>query len=165
MANNEWRMTDGTALSFHSPLSTHHLPLRRARRGLTLVELVVTITLAGLLGIPVGLLLSHYLEAALRSRDRTVAVNLARHEMERLESLNDFCHADLDTPVAGVAITVPGFPSSIVTRMVTCQAGDCACPSAIDGMKRVDVRVTKAGSEDPLASLTTYRTKFVTYGP
>ena len=138
--------------------------------GLTLIELVITISLAGILGIPVGVLLSEQLGAAIHARDASVAMNLARAELERLESFNDFCHPETAlTASSGVVVAFPAYPSYVVTRIVSCQTGDCTStcgtPSnANNGIKRVEIRVTKTGSTAPLASLITYRTKFVLYG-
>ena len=144
----------------------------RIARGLTLVELVVSISVAGLIGIPVGMILSEQLEAALRARHQTVAMNLARYEMERLDSLNDFCHADLtvNSP-SGIPLgSYLGYPYTL-TRIVWCQPGsncasNCASPlNANNGIKRIEIQVTKSGSTNVLATLISYRTKYVLFGP
>ncbi len=140
--------------------------------GLTLVELVITISLAAIISIPVGLLLSEHLSGVMRSRDVTVAMNLARYEVERLESLNNFCHTDLtvNSPAGTTINPYQGYPYGL-TRIVWCQTGDCTsnCASppsnAANGVKRIEIRVTKSGSTAILASLVTYRTKFVLFGP
>lgn len=153
----------------------------QARGGLTLVELIITISLAAILGIPTGILLSEHLTGALRARDYTVGMSLARAEMERLDSLdsvsgldnaNGFCHPDLNLtsstppPLTGYW---PGYTCDL-TRIVLCQAGNCSsnCASptnANNGVKSIEVRVTKSGSGELVASLITYRTKFVRFGP
>lgn len=149
------------------------------RRGLTLVELIITISLAAILGVPVGILLSEHLTGAIRARDAAVAMNLARYEMERLDSLNDFCHPDLAlTPPGGILLSAAPFsiyPSYAVRRVVTCQAqvsatactSPCvASPGATDNaIKRIEVVARKSGSSDLLASLVSYRTKYVSFGP
>lgn len=129
-------------------------------RGLTLVELVITISLAGILGVPVGMLLSEQLNGALKARDYTVGMNLARQEMERLDSLNDFF-----VLASQSASAVPGFPAYTRTVTVTCSFGNCTSTGVgSQGGKRVEVVVTKTGSSDPLARLVTYRTKHVQFG-
>ena len=138
--------------------------------GLTLVELVLTISLAGILSIPIGILISEQLRGAMRARDVTIAMNLARAEVERLESFNDFCRSELAlTTTAGVVVPGASFPAYVVTRIVSCQTGNCdancGSPSnANNGIKRIEIRVTRSGSSTPLATLVTYRTKFVLYG-
>lgn len=148
----------------------------RLRAGLTLVELVITISLAAIIGIPTGILLSEHLTGALRARDYTVAMSLARREMERLDSLNNFCHTDLDVTAPSPPPLVgywPGYPYDL-TRIVQCQAGDCTSQSpgtchsppanARNGIKRIELRVTKSGSTEVQARLVTYRTKYVLFG-
>ena len=155
--------------------------MHMSRTGLTLIELVMTISLAAILGIPVGLILSRQLQGAINARDAAVAMSLARDEMERLESLdsasgldnaNGFCHPDLNLTSPSPA-PIPGYWAGYsydLTRIVQCQvnncASNCASPSnANNGVKRIEIRVTRTGSGDLMASLVTYRTKYVRYGP
>lgn len=149
------------------------------KRGLTLIELILTIGLSAIIAIPVGLLLSEQLNGALRARDSAVAMSLARYELERLDSLNNFCHADLAiTAPAGVLLTgapFSSYPSYEVRRIVSCQAqaSATACTSACvaspaatdNAIKRVEVVATRSGTTDRVASLVTYRSKYVTFGP
>jgi len=145
--------------------------------GMTLVELILTISLAAILGATAGRIFGEQLRAALKARDYTVAMNLARAEMERLDSLNNFCHVDLNVTAASPPPIVgywAGYPYNL-TRIVQCQAGDCTSQSpgvcqsppanANNGLKRIEIRVTRTGSTDRLASLMTYRTKYVQFGP
>ncbi len=129
-------------------------------RGLTLIELVITISLAAILGIPVGILLSEHLTGALRARDDVVAMSLARAEMERLDSLDDFFAVASQAPVA-----VPGFDAYTLTVTVRCQFGNCTNTSTgSQGVKQITILVTKTGSADRLATLVSYRTKHVFFG-
>ena len=143
---------------------------RLMSRGLTLVELVVTISLAAILGIPVGMLLSEQLRGALEARDVAVATQLARYELELLDSFNDFCHSRL---ALGTTTIDPyqGSPYAL-TRIVTCRTGGTtcdACPAppsdAQNAVKQIGVRVTKSGSTGTLVLATTYRTKYALFGP
>lgn len=155
----------------------------RAPNGLTLVELIITISLAAIIGVPTGILLSEHLTGALRAQDYTVAMNLARREMERLDSLvngsnpptANFCTADLALGTTG-PIPIPGYAQYSLERTVSCQVSagcDCGCTGGCDGgptnarneVKRIEVRITKSGSTDRLATLVTYRTKYVFFGP
>ena len=148
---------------------------RRAPHGLTLVELVVTIVLTAIIGVPMGRMVAEQLRGALNARDSTIAMNLARLELERLDSLNDFCHADLAL-TGGTTAPNPD-PAFTVTRIVSCQTptSSCACscsggcggaPSnARNDIKRIEIRVTKSGSGELGAAAVTYRTKYVSFGP
>ncbi len=141
------------------------------KHGLTLVELIITITLAAILGTAAGLLFSEHITGAMRARDSTVGMNLARGEMERLDSLNNFfATPDLNVlcPSGAEVVTGPtafsGYPYSY-TRRVRCLEGDCcAAGTNSQGVKRVQVTVTKTGSGETVATLVTYRTKHVAFG-
>ena len=140
------------------------------QNGLTLVELVITISLSGIIGVPVGILLSEQLRAALRARDSVVAMNLARYEMEQLDSFNNFCHTNL-TVNSPAGTTIDPYQSTpyALTRIVWCQTGDCAsnCGSPLDannGIKRIEIQVRHSGSSEVLALLVSYRTKYVLFG-
>ena len=145
-------------------------------RGLTLVELVITISLAAILGIPVGLLLSEHLTSALGARDVTVATNLARREMEYVDSLNDNASGPFFSSALGGAVvptttdflSYQGYPYTL-RRTVTCLLGNCTSTSlSSQGVKRITVTVYKPSATDPfaqlLATLITYRTKHVAFG-
>ncbi len=149
---------------------------RSSIHALTLIELVVAIAVTAVLAIPLGRLLSEQLRGALGAHDSTVAMSLARHEMERLDSLNNFCHPHLNVtaptppPVNGYW---PTYPSYALTRTVICQVPDCTSQSpgvchnpanSRNGIKRIEVRVTRQGSPESLATLVTYRTKYVLFG-
>jgi hypothetical protein len=132
-------------------------------RGLTLVELVVTIGLLGIIGIPTGLLVGEQLIGSVRAKDSTVAMQLGRAHLERLDSLDDFFHPELS--VGARTVTPSGFPAYAVTTSVTCASGNCTSGSLTSqGIKRIQVTVTKSGSPDPLARLITSRTKHVAFG-
>jgi hypothetical protein len=133
---------------------------------LTLVELAIAIGLTGILGIPTGLVVGDLLFGTLHARDAMVALQLARAEMERLDSFDDFFHADLTPPRTTVLPNYLGLAYD-VTRTVSCQpsAGNCASPDpAIRAIKRIELTVTKTGQTDALARLVSYRTKGVRFG-
>ncbi len=155
-----------------------------ARSGLTLVELIVTISVAGIIGVPAGIILSEQLRAGIRARDAVVAMSLARAEMERLDSLdspppaesntNGFCQPDLALTVASpppLANYWAGYPYALM-RIVQCQTGGSTCASncasvpvnANNGIKRIELRVTRTGQTEVLATLVSYRTKYVRFG-
>ena len=142
-------------------------------RGLTLIELVITISLAAILGIPIGLLLSEHLNGALQARDAAEAMSLARRELELLDSFNNFCDLALSiVPPQTFDPYLAPYPYAL-TRTITCQVGGANCTSACaaapaatdNAVKRIQITVRKRGSPDPLASVVTYRTKYVRFGP
>jgi hypothetical protein len=132
----------------------------------------LTIVLAAILGIPAGILFSEHLRGALQARDYTVAMNLARHEMEQLDSFDDFFHPDLALP-ADPAITnivdYQGYPY-MLRRTVDCFLGNCTnTGTGSQGVKRITITVYKSDVANPppntlVATIVTYRTKHVFFG-
>lgn len=152
------------------------------RRGLTLVELVLAIGLAGILGIPTGLLLSQHLRAVLTARDSTVAIQLARYKMEQLDSLNNFFATDLDpgATMAGKSTITPnylGYPYDLGV-VVSCLQAVTNCTSTsttTQAVKKIVITVATSVGPDavarpaistwrPLARLLSSRTKCVCFG-
>lgn len=132
----------------------------RSLTGLTLVELIITISLTAIVSVPVSLLLSRQLGAALGARDTSIGMQLARAEMERLDSLNDFFAI-----ASQAAAPVPGFPAYTRSVTVACLLGNCVnTGTGSQGVKRITIVVTKTGSTNPFATLVTYRTKHVFFG-
>jgi hypothetical protein len=87
-------------------------------------------------------------------------MQLARYEMEQLDSLNDFF-------ALVSALPIPNYQgySYTLTRTVSCQTGDCTSTGiGNQGVKRIEITVTKSDSTDPLARLISYRTKCVCFG-
>ena len=129
------------------------------RRGLTLVELVLTIALAGILGIPTGLLLVEHVRLGMQAQDSMRATQLARYEMEWLDAANDFFALGSLGPVAN-------YQSSPYTMMrtVVCLEGDCSASTSTFGVRQITVTITKPDTGAVLARMITYRTKHVAFG-
>jgi len=53
-------------------------------RGFTLIELIMTIVLVGIVSIPLSLLIAQHITSAAYSKDTTLAFNLARWDMEQV---------------------------------------------------------------------------------
>lgn len=127
------------------------------KRGFTLVELIMTVVVVSIVAIPLSLLISQHLESVLQSQDHTVAVNLARLEMEKVNNLS------YDN-VASVPFTpYPGYNYDI-SRDVVCLQGNCAVGAPGESLKQITVAVRRTGSLQVLVSLVTYLAKSVTYG-
>lgn len=133
-------------------------------RGLTLLELVITLTLAGILAVPIGLLLGEQVHQAVSSQETNPALQLARYEMERLDSLNNFFE-NPDLSIGSTTQTNFLGTSYDMTRTVSCIVGNCTSGSFnSQGVKLIEVTVTKSGATEPSVALTTYRTKHVSFG-
>jgi len=144
-------------------------------RGLTLVEFIITILLTAIIGLSTGLLVSEHLKGGLNARDHAVAMNLARAEIERVESWNDFC-AVSSSPFAPVS----GYPAYELERAVTCQTPttSCACSCTLvtkaldctvaaantNDVKRINIRVRKSVANNTVGSLISHRTRWVSFG-
>ena len=130
------------------------------RRGLTLVELVLTIALAGILGIPTGLLLVEHVRLGMQAQDSMRATQLARYEMEWLDAANDFFALGSLGPV----VNYQSSPYTM-TRTVVCLEGDCVSAlTSTFGVRQITVTITKPDTGAVLAQMITYRTKHVAFG-
>ncbi len=144
------------------------------RHGMTFIELIIAIALTAIVGLPIGMVLAELLQGGLRARDVTVAMNLARYELERLDSLRaasssgDACVAELSVG----SVTLPsyqGYPYDVI-RSITCQTSPASsCTSCtnltVNGVKRIEITVRRPGATQVLATLVTYRAKYVRFGP
>ena len=129
-------------------LKLHH------NRGFTLVELIMTIAIVGVVAIPTSLFLAQHLQSSFQSKDMTMAVELARLEMEKVKNL------DYTNIISANYSQYQGY-SYDVTRTVTFAQGDEASP---ESLKQIKVEVTKAGGVDVLISIVTYLSKNIGYG-
>ncbi len=115
-------------------------------KGFTLIELIITIVVTGLIALPLALSLNAQINGAVSSGAYTTALNLARYEMEQVNN----------TPYANISSATysnfKGYPYN-VTVTVTNVPGNVN-PAA--SLKQITVSVTKTGSATVLASLTTY---------
>lgn len=139
-----------------------------SRRGFSLVELILVIVLSAILGIPVAMLISEQIRLSLRARDASMAMSLARMELERLESLNNFCHTDLNVGSTTI-VSYAGQPFTLF-RNVACQFGNCASNCATtgnanNGVKRIDITVARNGTTEVVATVQAYKTEYVLNGP
>ena len=129
--------------------------LHRRMKGFTLIELIMTIVVVGIVAIPLSLLIASHVESATYSKDTTLAFNLARFEMEGVNN------------TAYTSITDDSFSnyqgySYDVDRAVDYVSGSDITP---ESLKEVTITVTRAGGGSVLATLVTYIARNVSYGP
>ena len=126
-------------------------PRNDARTGFTLIELIMTIVVVSIIAIPLSLLLSQHLESTFQSEDYTMAVNLGRFEMEKVNNL--------------IYDSIVSQNSSMynydITRTVVYVKGDSTTP---ESLKQIRVEVRRAGSAAVLVNLVTYLARNVNYG-
>jgi prepilin-type N-terminal cleavage/methylation domain-containing protein len=136
--------------------STRSSPEKRHchKRGFTLIELVMTIVVAGIIAIPLSLTISQYIKSVFKAQDYTMAVNLARAEIERVNKM------PYTSMVTASFTNYQGYPYN-VTRTVTYIAGSSG---STNSLKQIVVSVTKSGSAEVLANFTTYFARNVSYG-
>jgi len=119
-------------------------------KGFTLIELIMTIVVVGLIALPLSLSLTAQVQGTVGSGAYTTALNLARFEMEKV---NNLAYASISSASFS---NYQGYAYN-VTRTVSEQT------SGTEGLKTITVSVTKTGSATVLVSLTTYIAKNVTY--
>ena len=130
------------------------LKLRLKAKGFTLIELIMTIVVVGIIAIPLSLLLSQHIQGVFDSADYTLANNLARFEMEVVNNL-------AYTNITSTTISSYQGYDYTVTRTVTYAQGSA---STAESLKKIVVGVKKSGSATVLAGLVTYIAKNVGYG-
>jgi prepilin-type N-terminal cleavage/methylation domain-containing protein len=124
----------------------------KKQKGFTLVELVMTIVVVGIISIPLAILVREHLRSTVQSNNYAMAMNLARFEMERVKNMS---YASV---VAANFTNYQGYNFD-VTRTVTFVQGTAV---TAESLKRVVVTVTQGGVT--LATLMTYIPRNVTYG-
>ena len=124
------------------------------KQGFTLVELIMTIVVVGIISIPLSLLVSQHINSIAQSEDYGMAINLARFEMENVKNLN---YANI---VSGSFPNYQGY-SFDITRTVSFVQGNGA---SAESLKLVQVDVNRSGSAAILFTLKTYIARNVIYG-
>jgi Na+/phosphate symporter len=113
----------------------------------------MTIIVAGIVAVPLSLLLARQIQSVFQSEDFTAAYDLARFDMEVVNNL----------PYAGInsatTSSYQGYPYT-VTRTVAYAHGTGA---SAESTKKVTIQVTRSGSAAVIVKLVTYITKNVSY--
>lgn len=114
----------------------------------------MTIVVVGIVSIPLSLLVSQHIRSVFETSDDTLAFNLARFEMEKVNNTSYSSISSANTS------NYEGY-SYTVTRTVSYAYGSS---SSDESVKKIQVDVKKSGSAVVLASLITYIAKNVSYG-
>ena len=124
------------------------------KSGFTLIELVMTIVIVGIVSVPLSLLVGQHLKGAAQSSSYSVMLNLARFEMEKV---NNTDYANISS------LSIPDYEGYDfdMTRTVTFVQGNAA---SAESLKKITVDIKDAGGSVVLLSLTTYLAKNVSYG-
>ncbi len=114
----------------------------------------MTIVAAGIVAIPLSLLVSEHIRSVFKASDDTLAFNLAEFEMEKVNNTSYSSISSANTS------NYEGY-SYDVTRTVSYAYGTSGSSQSV---KKIQVDVKKSGSAVVLASLITYIAKNVNYG-
>jgi Tfp pilus assembly protein PilV len=120
----------------------------------TLVELILTMVILGIVAVPLTLMLYEHVEGVFLSSDQMLAAQLGRREMERQNNMA------YDSLLTASQSNYQGYPFDVDTT-VSYVYGNA---SSVESLKSVQVEVTKHGSSDVLANYITYRVKNVQFG-
>jgi prepilin-type N-terminal cleavage/methylation domain-containing protein len=126
----------------------------KAKAGFTLVELIMAIVVVGIVSVPLSLLLSQHIESTFQSEDLTIATNLARFEMEKV---NNLAYASI---VNATFSNYEGYGYDLTRTFAYAQGSGLSTES----LKKVTVQVRKSGSAAVLVSLISYIAKNISYG-
>lgn len=127
-----------------------------SRSGFTLIELIMTIVLVGIISVPLSLFVVQTAQSTFKVHDHSIGASLARLEMEKV---NNIAYASLATGTTNFS-NYQGYPYN-VQRTVAYVFGDNA---AVESLKSIIVTVTRAVDSTTVLTLRTYRAKNVAYG-
>ena len=124
----------------------------KSRRGFTLVELIMTIVVVAIVSVPLSLLIGQHFESVLQSKDYTVAMNLARLE---IEIVNNLSFGNINPANYS---SYQGYPYDVIRDVLV------VSPPGPEGLKQITITVRRAGGSKDLAKFITYIANNVTYG-
>ncbi len=126
----------------------------RNRKAFTLIELLMTIVVVGIVAVPLSMLIAGHIESVFVSEDGLTARQFARFELERV---NNMPYANI---VSTTTSQYQGY-NYTVYRVVSFAQGNNA---SAESLKQIIVNVTKTGSATASFSLVTYIAKNIIYG-
>jgi prepilin-type N-terminal cleavage/methylation domain-containing protein len=126
----------------------------RNKKAFTLIELLATIVVVGIVAVPLSMLIAGHIESVFVSEDEVMARQFARLELEKVNNMPFANIASLITPA------YEGY-NYTVYRVVSFAQGNNA---SAENLKKITVNVTKTNSATALISLVTYLAKNVIYG-
>jgi prepilin-type N-terminal cleavage/methylation domain-containing protein len=133
---------------------TRLLKLFRKKRSFTLIELIMTIVVVGIIALPISITLAKHVQSVAVSQDYTTALNLARLDMEQV----------LNTAYASISSAsfsnYQGYAYNL-SRTVTYAQGSSG---TTESLKLVSISVTRSDSATVLVNLKTYIAKNITLG-
>jgi prepilin-type N-terminal cleavage/methylation domain-containing protein len=125
----------------------------RARRGLTLVEVLIALAVMMVFVLPVVIGLSQALSVTSQSSTAVVASSTARQTIENLKAVG---YANIQS--SATRSTADLRPGDHYFEIETVVVEEQPNTAKLDGLKRVEVSVYQAGSQTPLVVLFTYFT-------
>ena len=128
--------------------------LSRKNRGFTLIELIMTIVVVGIVALPISLTLGKQVQSVFVSRDYTMALHLARFKMETI----------FNTAYASITSATDSSYQGYTYNVTTTVSYAFGTSLTAESVKLVTVSVTKTGSATVLVTLNNYIVKNVTWG-
>jgi len=126
------------------------------KKGFTLIELVMTMVVIGIVSVPLSYLITSHLEGVFLLEDDTMAQNLARFELEKV---NNMAYATINAGTVTVS-NYQGYAYDVSTTVSFVQGN----AGSAESLKKIQVDVKESGSAKVNASLTTYLAKGVDHG-
>jgi len=130
------------------------MKLNWRKAGLTLIELIMTILVIGIIALPISITLSKHVQSVFISQDYTTALNLARLDMEEV------INTDYASIASASLSNYKGYDYDLSRTVIYAQGG----AGTAESLKLVTISVSRAGSPTDLVTLKTYIVKNVTIG-
>ena len=127
-----------------------------SQEGFTLIELIMTMIVIGIVSVPLSFLITSHLEGVFLLEDDTIAPNLALFELEKV---NNMAYATINAGTINIS-NYQGYAYD-VTRTVSFVQGNAG---SAESLKQIRVEVREGGETKVNAGLTMYLAKGVDYG-